>query len=112
MTIKAALLDERGVYLRMDELEDLAQLTDRHLPSITSCDLPAGRYVWIADDRRRADGTSINPYGGQFWEVAWLKRIAATHDHALAVARKTNSRIDNPPAEVARVMDFLKAKGL
>lgn len=112
MTIKAALLDERGIYLRMDELEDLSQLTERHLPSITSCDLEAGLYVWIPDDRLRPDGTLINIYGGAFWEIAWLKRTAATHAKAVEEARKANIRIDNPPADVARVIDFMKARGL
>lgn len=112
MSIKAALLDERGVYLRMDELEDLSELTDRHLPSITSCDLPAGRYVWIKDDRARADGSLINVYGGAFWEIAWLKRVTATREAALEDARRRDVKLDNPPAEMATLIEFVKAKGL
>lgn len=67
MTVKAALLDERGVYLRMDELADETQLTAQHVPSITSCDLPPGQYKWIAEE--------MNEYGGAFWPIKWLKRV-------------------------------------
>lgn len=64
MTIKAALLDEQGIFLRIDEVADEAALTERHLPQITTCDLPPGRYRWIAqpDDK-------TNPYGGSFWPL-------------------------------------------
>ncbi len=61
MRIKAALLDEQGIFLRVDELDDESQLTDRHLPTITECDLPPGRYRWIAD---RTDKNNV--YGGFF----------------------------------------------
>lgn len=74
MTIKAALLDERGIFLRIDELADASQLTERHLRSITSCDLPSGQYRWIKDDS--------NEYGGAFWSVEWLRRISETQRKA------------------------------
>lgn len=67
MTINAALLDEHGVYLGMEQLEDESKLTARHLPSITSCDLPPGKYLWVPDER--------NAFGGAFWPLDWLKRI-------------------------------------
>lgn len=73
--IKAALLDERGVYLRIVELASEADLTDRHVPTITSCDLPAGRYRWITDNRKRPSGEPMNPHGGAFWPLAWLKLV-------------------------------------
>ena len=63
--MKAALLDENGVFLRID---DVAVLTARHLPQIKVCDLPSGQYRWIAD--------SANPMGGAFWPVKWLERKA------------------------------------
>lgn len=66
--IKAALLDERGVYLRVDELASEADLTPQHLPQITYCDLPAGEYVWLPDD--------AGDYGGAFWPVGWLRQCA------------------------------------
>lgn len=68
MTVLAALLDENGVYLSMEALEDASQLTERHLPQITFCDLPPGKYRWIADEK--------NPEGGAFWPVKWLERVA------------------------------------
>ena len=66
--IRAALLDARGVYQRIDTLASAADLTPLHLPQITGCDLPAGEYVWIPAD---------NQFGGAFWPLAWLRRQAA-----------------------------------
>lgn len=68
--IKAALLNSEGVFERMDELGDASQLTPLHLPQISECDLPPGKYRWIAD--------ASNPYGGAFWSLAWLEHVAAT----------------------------------
>lgn len=42
-TVRAARLDENDVYVGMEEV---AELTDRHLPHVTECDLPPGRYRW------------------------------------------------------------------
>lgn len=64
MTVKAALLNAQGHFIRMDELEDPAELTVLHLPQITECDLPPGQYKWIADQ--------ANQMGGAFWPVKWL----------------------------------------
>jgi hypothetical protein len=69
MTIRAALLDADGVFLRIDELADASQITDRHLARITACDLPPGEYRWIPDTK--------NPFGGAFWPLAWLARLEA-----------------------------------
>ena len=70
--MKAALLDApaasgQGIYVRMVEIEADA-LTDRHLPQITSCDLPSKEYVWLPDDN------PSNPYGGAFHSVAVIAR--------------------------------------
>lgn len=67
--VKAALLDERGVFWRMDELEDESQLTALHLPKITECDLRPGQYRWQAD--------AANPHGGAFVPLPRSKRKAA-----------------------------------
>jgi hypothetical protein len=64
MSIKAALLDEQGIFLGIDELTDAGQLTDQHLPGITECDLPPGRYRWVP-----TEVNTINPYGGAFWPL-------------------------------------------
>lgn len=71
---RAALLDApadsgRGVYLRMVECEG-SELTDRHLATITACDLPAGRYVWLPSEDPR-NTHKPNQYGGAFF----LKRL-------------------------------------
>jgi hypothetical protein len=74
MAIKAALLDAqassgKGVFLRIDEVEDASKLTDRHVPAITHCDLEPGVYVWIASDNPK------NEYGGAFWATKILARL-------------------------------------
>ncbi len=71
MTIKAALLDERGIYQRIDELDDEAKLTAQHLPQITECDLPAGEYAW----QPAKDGDK-NPFGGCFVPLSRRERKA------------------------------------
>lgn len=68
MTIKAALLDENGVYLKIAEVADASQLGERHLPGITACDLPPGQYRWVPDPR--------NPMGGSFWALKTLARMS------------------------------------
>jgi hypothetical protein len=66
MTITAALLDEQGIFLKVDTLKSKAALTERHLPSIKNCDLPPEKYKWVADQ--------ANPYGGAFWPLPKLNR--------------------------------------
>ena len=49
MTFKAALLDERGVFLRTVELVDESELTARMVDLRAfggDCDLPGGKYRW------------------------------------------------------------------
>jgi hypothetical protein len=62
--MRAALLSPAGIFLRIEEVE---QLTERHLPQIVECDLPTGQYQWIPDPD--------NPYGGAFWHVKWVQRV-------------------------------------
>jgi len=62
--IRAALLDDRGVFVRVDELESAEQLTQRHLPDVPECDLPPNEYIWI---------------DGAFWPLEWAQRIGADH---------------------------------
>lgn len=88
MTIAAALLDENGIYLRMDYLEDMTQLTERHLPTITSCDLPPGKYKWIWQEQN-------NPYGGYFEDVGWRSRVDETRlkaEQESPVSRRSRRR--------------------
>lgn len=93
MAILAALLSAeaesgKGIFLRIDELADVGELTTRHLPQIRSCDLPAGRYLWIADERKKPDGSPLNDYGGAFWDLDWMRSMAATRTEALASAKR------------------------
>lgn len=82
MTVRAALLTApaasgKGLFVRVDELVDASQLTDRHVPSITVCDLPPERYLWIPDERTRpGDGSLMNEYGGAFWDLPWMREMA------------------------------------
>lgn len=106
MTIKAALLDARGVFLRVDTLPDASHLTPSHLPAIADCDLPPGQHVWVPD--------AANPYGGAFWEIAWLRRIAATREDA-AANRARKGRVDpteKPGVDTSALVDFLNERGL
>ena len=73
--IRAALLDKDGIYLRMDELESAAQASDRHVLSITECDLPPGRYKWCPGQTTFnpfTGRTEPNPYGGRFIAIEFL----------------------------------------
>lgn len=114
MIIRAALLDERGVYVRMDEVADVASLTPRHLPQIVECDHPSGEYLWIPDERRDSAGRLANAYGGAFWPLAWLRRVAATRTNA-AAARDRNGRVhpaEKPGVDTAPLVAYLKERGL
>ncbi len=66
MQIHAALLDEQGIFLKMDALKSKAQLTPLHLPQITACDLPPRAYRWVA--------SPANEYGGAFWPLPQPKK--------------------------------------
>lgn len=84
MTISAALLDAEGNFLRMDSLTSEKDLTDRHLPQITSCDLPAGVYRWVPSEDR-----ATFPQGGSFLPVRFIE-VQAQNAQAMlhAIARK------------------------
>lgn len=127
--LKCAVLDERGVYLGMQDVDDPSDLTDRHLPQITQCDLPAGLYVWVPDDRVHAltgpagevlldaDGqprtAPANQYGGAFWEIAYLQRIAQIRRQAREVNEKKGRLppvFRNPKLDY--LVGFLEQRGL
>ena len=67
--MRCAVLDANGVFIGMEEVADPVDLTDRHLPSITECDLPPGEYAWHPDPD--------NPYGGEFVALPMRLRLAA-----------------------------------
>jgi hypothetical protein len=107
--VRAALLDENGVYLRMDTLADPGLLTSRHLPQITACDLPPGKYRWIAHGAQvspeiaRALGSMCdNECGGAFVPINWLERVEQDARDVLASAeamprlqaRRTARKVD------------------
>jgi hypothetical protein len=112
MGIKAALLDEHGLYLRIDDLEDHSQITARHLPQIRSCDLPPGRYLWVPDERARPDGTRLNEYGGAFWELAWLQRVSHTRYAAACKMGAKGLAYESRNTELSVLVDFLRAHKL
>lgn len=62
--MRMALLDADGVF---QGLVDAQEITPLHLPQITDCDLPPGKYKWVSD--------SGSPQGGAFWPVRFIKRI-------------------------------------
>lgn len=85
MTIRAALLDADGVFVRMDTLADARQLTARHLPKITSCDLKPGTYRWVPDP--------ANSYGGAFWPIQWLEQRKAD-EAAIALSLRKQAELE------------------
>lgn len=81
MTVRAALLSApaasgKGLYLRIDELAGVEALTECHVPTITTCDLEPGHFLWIPDERKRPDGSPMNEYGGAFWDLRWMREMA------------------------------------
>src|SRR5688572_33292615 len=97
--MRMALLSPAGVFLRMDDVE---QPTANHLPQITECDLPPGRYKWVPDLE--------NPFGGAFWEMKWLARveqdkldvIAASQAMQTLATRRAQRKLDREQEELAR----------
>jgi hypothetical protein len=76
--IRCALIDERGIYQGMTEIDE-SELGPQHLPTITDCDLPAGQYQWVVD--------AGNPYGGKFVSMRMLQaaqRLKEEVAHAMA----------------------------
>lgn len=97
--MRMALLSPAGVFLRMDDVEEP---TERHLPQITECDLPPGRYKWVPDPD--------NPFGGAFWEMRWLARveqdkldvIAASQAAQRLSERRAQRKLDREAEELTR----------
>lgn len=92
MTVKAALLDARGVFKGMAELADESEITPLHLPQITECDLPPDLYKWI--DRPG------NEFGGAFWPISFLEhtaRLEAAAREALAQKTQRDALGARPP---------------
>jgi hypothetical protein len=98
----------------MDEVATAADFGPRHLPQIVACDLPAGRYLWIPDERRGADDKPVNHYGGAFWEVAWLQRVAKTRGESDRI-RALNQRLPRAPkdgVDLDALVAYLQERGL
>lgn len=76
--VRAARLDADGIYVGMDEFDDESGLTPLHLPQITECDRPPGKYKWLAD--------AGNPFGGAFWPVEYLEKVERARSEAEAEA--------------------------
>lgn len=118
MSIRAALLSApaasgKGLYLRIDELADVAALTDCHVPSITACDLESGVFLWIPDERVRPDGAMRNEYGGAFWSLPWLRQLAATRTKAEKVhAKEGLVAPEFRNAQIGFLIDHLAERGL
>lgn len=99
--IRCAHLDAQGVYQGMVEIEP-AQLTDRHLPTITECDLPPGEYRWQAEPVSEA-----NAFGGKFVPLkfdAIQAKLAAQAEREAAGGVKGAQLQRAVQAEVQRVL--------
>lgn len=67
--IRAARVDAGGIFQGVDELPDESALTGAHLAKVKECDLPAGKYKWMADPSA--------PLGGAFWPIEFLAKVEA-----------------------------------
>lgn len=114
MGIKAALLDERGIYIGMDEVASAADFGPRHLPQIVVCDLPPGEYLWVPDERVDAADRPLNHYRGAFWGLAWLRDVAKTR----RLSTDVRARAGRTPLEqkggvdVGALVAYLEERGL
>ena len=86
--MRMALLDADGIY---QGLVDTQEITPLHLPQITTCDLPPGKYRWVPD--------SGDPLGGAFWPLKFLRQleqdkldIVAANDLARRMAERRAQR--------------------
>ena len=78
--IPAALLDEEGLFLRMEALPE-AELTDRHLPQIADCDLPPGKYKWDAERQQFLPAGKKSPAAAPDATRAIVKALDAIAKH-------------------------------
>lgn len=84
--MRAALLDDTGVFIR---IEDVQQPTDRHLPKITSCDLPTGAYRWIP-----SDDLATFPQGGSFVPLVFIDEQARNVASILRNIARKRAQLD------------------
>ena len=91
MTIKAALLDApaasgKGKYTGViDELQDASALTENHVPEITECDLPPGRYVWDPKGKTFVDQATIDRRNKPSLELAIVALAGAVEASGVAL---------------------------
>lgn len=74
MTIRAALLDANDVFLRIDELADESELTDRHVPEVTEVDFAPGAYRW---DRVAKTFTPVPVFDDQSTALSDIEHIVS-----------------------------------
>lgn len=82
--IKAALLDAQNVYLGIVEVQK-DQLTSRHLPQVSECDLEPGRYRWNGKYFELIESTKAEPEPG----VPGLEEVV----YLLATGDAKNARV-------------------
>ena len=75
--IHCALLSADDLFVKMVEIEP-GQLTDRHLTTITECDLEPWKYRWVANAK--------NSFGGAFWPLANMTALRAAEQEVNSVA--------------------------
>lgn len=89
--VRAARLDETGVFLGIDELPE-AELTPLHLREIAECDLPPERYRWSKEHarfepipKRRPEDALKDPDAVRAIALGFL----ALHSQSIALPRET-----------------------
>lgn len=88
--IRAARIDKDGVYLGMEDVPE-GELTAEHLPQITECDLPPGKYRW------RAEAGAFVPIDSGFRQIE-PDALAAIHA-GLEAVRKSGVKLPKVTTE-------------
>lgn len=96
MTIKAALLDAaaasgKGKYIRIDELADESALTENHVPEVTECDLPPGRYVWDPKEKTFVDQATIDRRNKPSFELAVIALAGMLEQNGFTLPEETRN---------------------
>jgi len=85
-TVKAALHDKDGVFLRIDEVLE-SELTEFHNPAITECDLPSNAYRW--DGKTYIPIKKVRRNFSADAETAMAMGFLALHEQGIELPQET-----------------------
>ena len=96
----AALLDAEGYFVRM-EVPD--EMTERHLPQITECDLPPNAYKWNGQTFIHAPKVANEFSITTSTELAIVKGFEAVQAAGIALPKETEKYL----AEFRKTIDYV-----